>query len=191
MTTFIGEYKIDDSICDRLIEHHKNGKKKQGLSGYDMIDKDTKDSIDVAGKDIPYYYDYLNVCIEKYKQTYIFSDKDQYYYDVLECPNIQYYPPGGGFKIWHYENTWQRDVNNPNDLTMAKRHLVFMTYLNDVTDEGETEFFYQKRIIKPRKGLTLIWPASWTHTHKGVPSLTQEKYIITGWISFRDYVDQK
>jgi len=121
MTTFIGEYKIDDSICDRLIEHHKNGKKKQGLSGYDMIDKDTKDSIDVAGKDIPYYYDYLN----------------------------------------------------------------------DVTDEGETEFFYQKRIIQPRKGLTLIWPASWTHTHKGVPSLTQEKYIITGWISFRDYVDQK
>ena len=191
MTTFIGEYKIDDSICDRLIEHHKNGKKKQGLSGYDMIDKDTKDSIDVAGKDIPYYYDYLKVCIEKYKQTYIFSDKDQYYYDVLECPNIQYYPPGGGFKIWHYENTWQRDVNNPNDLTMAKRHLVFMTYLNDVTDEGETEFFYQKRIIQPRKGLTLIWPASWTHTHKGVPSLTQEKYIITGWISFRDYVDQK
>jgi len=191
MTTFIGEYKIDDSICDRLIEHHKNGKKKQGLSGYDTIDKDAKDSIDVAGKDIPYYYDYLNVCIENYKKTYIWSDKDQYYYDVLECPNIQYYPPGGGFKIWHYENTWQRDVNNPNDLTMAKRHLVFMTYLNDVTDEGETEFFYQKRIIQPRKGLTLIWPASWTHTHKGVPSLTQEKYIITGWISFRDYVDQK
>ena len=183
MTTFIGEYKIDDSICDRLIEHHKNGKKKQGLSGYDTIDKDAKDSIDVAGKDIPYYYDNLKVCIEKYKQTYIWSDKDQYYYDVLECPNIQYYPPGGGFKRWHYEQNFVPDERTGADYT-SKRHLVFMTYLNDVTDEGETEFFYQRRFIEPRKGLTVIWPGGWMHTHRGIPSPSQEKYIITGWISY-------
>jgi hypothetical protein len=42
-----------------------------------------------------------------------------------------------------------------------------MTYLNDVTDGGETGFFYQDVKIKPQKGLTLIWPAIWTHTHKG------------------------
>ena len=176
MTTFIGEYKIDDSICDRLIEHHKNGKKKQGLSGYDTIDKDAKDSIDVAGKDIPYYYDYLKVCIEKYKQTYIWSDKDQYYYDVLECPNIQYYPPGGGFKIWHFENDFKSPLNK-------HRALVFMTYLNDVEDGG-TEFLHQHLSTPAKKGLTLIWPAYWTHTHKGIVSKLKEKYIVTGWINF-------
>ena len=191
MTNFIGEYKIDDSICDRLIEHHKNGKQTQGVAGYGEIDKDSKDSIDVAGKDLPYYYENLYVCIQKYLETYIWSNKDQYYFDIIETPNIQYYPPGGGFKIWHYENSWQRSDKNPDDITMAKRHLVFMTYLNDVTDEGQTEFFYQRRFVQPRKGLTLIWPAGWTHTHRGIPSETQEKYIITGWISFRDYVYQR
>ncbi len=191
MTTFIGEYLIDPNICDKLIEHHKSQPQEQGKAGHGYVDKHSKDSIDVAGKNIPYYYDSLKVCIEKYKETYIWSDKDQYYYDVLECPNIQYYPPGGGFKIWHYENTWQRDDKQPHDTTMARRHLVFMTYLNDVTDEGQTEFFYQRRLVAPRKGLTLIWPAGWTHTHRGIPSETQEKYIITGWISFRDYVDQR
>ena len=59
-----------------------------------------------------------------------------------------------------------------------------MTYLNDVTDDGETEFYYQKIKVKPQKGLTLIWPADWTHTHRGNTSKTQDKYIITGWYSF-------
>ena len=37
---------------------------------------------------------------------------------------------------------------------------------------------------KPKKGLTLIWPAIWTHTHKGVVSKKHTKYIITGWINY-------
>ena len=61
-----------------------------------------------------------------------------------------------------------------------------MTYLNDVDDGGETEFYYQKLKVKPRKGLTLIWPADWTHTHRGLSSPTQEKYIITGWLNYID-----
>ena len=59
-----------------------------------------------------------------------------------------------------------------------------MTYLNDITDDGETEFFHQKIKIKPEKGLTVIWPADWTFTHRGIPSNTQVKYITTGWMSF-------
>ena len=59
-----------------------------------------------------------------------------------------------------------------------------MTYLNDVIDRGETEFFHQKIKVKPKKGLTLIWPVDWTFYHRGIPSPTQEKYIITGWYCF-------
>ena len=59
-----------------------------------------------------------------------------------------------------------------------------MMYLNDIDDEGGTEFFYQKRKVKPKKGRIVIWPADWTHTHRGVTSMTQEKYIVTGWYSF-------
>jgi hypothetical protein len=58
-----------------------------------------------------------------------------------------------------------------------------MTFLNDMTDEGGTEFLYQDLKVEPKKGLTLIWPSYWTHTHRGVISKTQEKYIVTGWYS--------
>jgi hypothetical protein len=63
-----------------------------------------------------------------------------------------------------------------------------MTYLNDITDEGETEFFHQQIKIQPRKGLTLIWPADWTYTHRGITSPTQDKYIITGWFNYVNVV---
>ena len=59
-----------------------------------------------------------------------------------------------------------------------------MTYLNDVNDGGETEYYYQKVKIKPVKGLTLIVPVDWTFTHRGIVSLTETKYIVTGWFSY-------
>jgi hypothetical protein len=59
-----------------------------------------------------------------------------------------------------------------------------MTYLNTVTDNGGTEFLNQQLIINAEKGKTVIWPADWTHTHRGVVSATQDKYIITGWFNY-------
>ena len=64
-----------------------------------------------------------------------------------------------------------------------------MTYLNDVNDAGETEFLHQNIKIKPEKGLTIIWGADWTFTHRGIPSPTEEKTIVTGWLSFIDGVN--
>jgi hypothetical protein len=63
------------------------------------------------------------------------------------------------------------------------RILVFMTYLNDVPDGG-TEFIYQNIISPAKKGLTLIWPAEFTHLHRGQISKTKEKYIVTGWFNY-------
>ena len=55
-----------------------------------------------------------------------------------------------------------------------------MLYLNNVPDGG-TEFKYQNIITPAVKGNLIIWPADFTHTHKGVISKTKEKYIATGW----------
>ena len=54
-----------------------------------------------------------------------------------------------------------------------------MTYLNDI-DEGGTVFKYQKITTPSIKGLTLIWPTDFTHTHKGQIT-DKEKIITTGW----------
>ena len=61
--------------------------------------------------------------------------------------------------------------------------LVWMVYLNDVEDGG-TEFMYQKLKIPARKGLFLMWPSDFTHTHRGIISQTKEKYILTGWLGW-------
>ena len=67
---------------------------------------------------------------------------------------------------------------------VGRRLLVFMTYLNDVEDGGETEFLYQNLKVKPEKGKTLIWPSEWTHTHRGLTSKSESKFIVTGWFEF-------
>jgi hypothetical protein len=58
-----------------------------------------------------------------------------------------------------------------------------MTYLNDVPDGG-TAWKYQDFEIEAKKGLSVIWPSDFTHTHKGIVSHTSEKWIATGWFNY-------
>jgi hypothetical protein len=83
-------------------------------------------------------------------------------------------PVGGGFHAWHFEN-FVPETNS--------RILVFQVYLNDVEEGGETEFLYQSTRVEPKAGRLLIWPAGYTHTHRGNPPLSNDKFIMTGWIS--------
>ena len=42
-----------------------------------------------------------------------------------------------------------------------------------------------KTITTPaEKGLTLIWPTDFSHTHKGQITKQHEKYILTGWLGY-------
>ena len=59
-----------------------------------------------------------------------------------------------------------------------------MIYLNDVTEGGHTNFPNQKRKFQPRRGDILMWPAYFTHTHQGLVSKTQTKYIASGWCTY-------
>lgn len=93
----------------------------------------------------------------------------------LHWLKIQKTPTKGGFHNFHGELA---------DRHSQSRLLVVMTYLNDVTDGGETEFLNQAFKVEPKVGRTVIWPAYFTHTHRGNPPYSNEKYIITGWVEF-------
>jgi hypothetical protein len=68
---------------------------------------------------------------------------------------------------------------------MNSRVSVFLMYLNSIHKGGETEFLYSGQRIEPVEGRLLIWPASYTHTHRGNPPLGgQTKYVMTGWIEY-------
>lgn len=84
--------------------------------------------------------------------------------------------PGGGYHNWHTEHTYKVDSN--------RTLLAWMLYLNDVNDGGESEFLYQHRRITPERGTFVLWPAGFTHFHRGNPPLSGEKYIATGWIDW-------
>jgi hypothetical protein len=179
---FIGQYYLEDiSICDRIIEFYEtnpNLVNEVYLKNKDVVFKDCYQiaSGEVDNELIHNYEKQLQGCLDKYLDTYIYAN-DVSIFKIRYDYNLQHYKPSQSYSQWHAER-------NGNGEEYITRHLVFMTYLNDVNDEGETEWFYQKIKVKPKKGLTVIWPAEWTHTHKGIPSRTEDKFILTGWFNF-------
>ena len=128
------------------------------LEGYEVF-SDYFTTLKDCYQDYCYQWDFLNTFM---KQTHIGSF------------NLQKYDPGGHFANVHSERT---------SLTKLHRILVWMPYLNDVEEAGETEFVHYGLKVKPRAGRTLIWPAEWTHAHRGNPTTSGTKYIITGWFN--------
>ena len=183
LDNFIGAWYLNDlSICDELIQAHKDSPNKTlGRSKDGEVNVSIKKSIDcslltIDKKILAKYADECKLCVSKYIEKYPMAN-EYAAWKPIESPNIQHYKPGEAFHAYHTERY-------SNDTFIASRHLVFMTYLNDVFDGGETEFFHQKLKVRPEKGLNLIWPTDWTYTHRGIPSPTEDKYIVTGWYSF-------
>jgi len=180
---FILGWYIDTDVCNKIIDYfEKSEDKKQGISGDGNtkgVNEHIKKSTDLVLRDKNLLLDYgsnLQQVFDEYIQ--IFPMVNHYNpWGVIENVNIQRYYPKEGFFSWHTER------GGPYNKESA-RHLVFMTYLNDVEKGGETEFYHQNIKVKPEKGLTIIWPADWTHTHRGCVSETDTKYIITGWASY-------
>lgn len=88
---------------------------------------------------------------------------------------IQKTKVGGGYHVWHCENTNRRT---------SGRILAYTVYLNDVQEGGETEFLYYPKRVRPKTGSVVIFPSGFTHTHRGNPPISNDKYIITGWVEF-------
>jgi len=191
-TLFLGTFLIEDeSVCDDLVAafEQDTGSHKAGVVGRNtggrlaqIVDTTCKESTEIKFfPDDPRpawqrYVAALKRVTSRYVERYPYAGAVGEW--GLSSPtNFQYYPPGGGYKVYHTERS---NAQEPG----ASRHLVFMTYLNDVTDAGGTQFLHQNVTVQPRKGLTVVWPADWTFFHRGVPSPTQEKRIVTGWFNF-------
>ena len=80
----------------------------------------------------------------------------------------------GGYHAFHEDNGW-------NEIDIS-RVLVCMFYLNDVKEGGETEFLHQKYKVSPTQGSLVIFPAYFTHLHKGHVPISNDKYILNIWL---------
>ena len=66
----------------------------------------------------------------------------------------------------------------------SNRYLVFLWYLNDVAEGGETAFCDLGIEVSPRVGRLLMFPPYWMFQHAGRPPLSQDKYIVSTYLMF-------
>jgi len=62
---------------------------------------------------------------------------------------------------------------------VSKRYLVFLWYLNDVDEGGETEFIDLGLKVEAKKGRLLIFPPYWMYVHRGLAPISNSKYILS------------
>jgi hypothetical protein len=185
---FIGTYKnvVDKKFCDDLIQFFENSIDREDLNYYTgeqqyggpFIRKDFSLNLESAPetKWSQHINDVLFKCLDEYKNVF-FVCKQVHNLDYTNTyVKMQRTPPRGGYHVWHCE---------VNSIAGVDRVLAWILYLNDVPyGEGETEFLWQGIRIQPEVGKLVIWPAQFTHTHRGNPIYNCTKYIATGWIEY-------
>ena len=171
------------NVCQQIIDIHlANPDRRPGLVGITgEVREKVKKSIDTTyfvANNLPSPFIQAlcstSECLHDYLSTFSDADKVEPF-AIVEGINVQQYEPGGGFFARHFERSSKYD---------AFRHLVFMIFLNTVTDGGGTFFPNQNVTVEAVAGRVVIWPSDWTHAHQGVISPTQEKFIMTGWYSY-------
>ena len=190
---FIGSWIMEPvSICDELIDYfesNQNKQKKGVTAGGKNLDVKNSVDINISPKEIKLTG---NEIFEKYLNNLFLLYQDY----VNEWPFLKTFAESmqvGTFNLQRYQSGQHFQRLHTERTSMASLHRVFawMTYLNDVDVKagGSTFFSHYDLEVQPRKGLTLIWPAEWTHAHKGNVLNSDSKYIITGWMHFPNKVD--
>jgi hypothetical protein len=189
---FIGIYdeSVPVELCEDFVENYEEAKKnrtiidlsKQNEQGifdklHPLVRKDevafvapTYSTI-MPKPPVDVYFKFLRECIACYLERYSIEFSGSIYNDVFKIHKVR---KSEGFHQWHYEKS---------DADSLDRIMAYMTYLEVPKKGGETEFLHQSLRIKPVVGRTLIWPAGFTHMHRGNPPLDGEKMYIDGWIT--------
>lgn len=177
---FIGIYEngATEDYCDRMVNrfhalesetssHHGavTNMGYQNRQDYSYMFSDIDDALTAET------HGFLTLSLNKYIELYPGLGMQKF---SSRCVKVQRTPPKGGFHTWHAEKSY--GAGSP------RRTLVWMIYLNDTPEgEGTIEFIEYGKTVQPKKGTVVFFPAGWTHTHRGNPVYTQDKYIATGW----------
>jgi hypothetical protein len=178
---FIGHYEnlLPLDLCNNLINLYENLEKTDaeqsiGTTQFNQQELGRNDTSIF----IQWSHPEVAKNINEYLSRAIAMYSDQYF--AVRQPRItskevklQKTPIRGGYHVWHCEQS---------HVDFANRVLAWTMYLNDIPEgEGETEFLWQGIRIQPKAGTVCIFPAAFTHTHRGNPVYSKDKYIVTGW----------
>lgn len=192
---FVGVYSnvFQDGFCQYLIDKFEvlaNGgvgadrKSSEGAPShikndyqiYIPLDRHAGDLGGFGGSSArDFFFAGLQRCFEDYVTNYSVLKAEP-----IRCVSMkmQRTNPGGGYHVWHSEQ-------GPRE--HSGRVLVYILYLNTLDPEhaGETEFLYQQARYRPIENTMLLWPAAFTHAHRGNTVFGDKaKYVVTGWFYY-------
>lgn len=177
---------LPEYLCDEIISFFEKSQKKLGgqvidKDGNHVVDQKAKISLDLdlsgeagMGSEVDKELYRLvgrafNTYVDMFGVLKAFSVYDTGYF-------LTKYFKDEGFYDWH--------IDAGNDATI-NRLFSCLIYLNTMDHGGETEFFYQKLSVKPLRGRLLLFPAAWTHLHRGMVPLSGDKYIMTTFLTHK------
>lgn len=182
---FITEFPnaLEEEFCNHCIEKFKTDDRKyRGMVG-SGLNENLKVSMDLTISINPGWEEEDTIFCGKVSQYF------KKYCDIHKFMGIPQYCQGwgdtgyqiqetkpGGFYSWHHDFAASTEDSNGNP-----RYFTFIWYLNDIHEDGYTEFIDGTK-IQPETGKMLIFPSIWAYTHRGYPPKTETKYICTGWI---------
>ena len=172
---FIGVWdnRVPPEVCKNTISLFENSFQAIGRNYYRVQDK----QLDVGAfhPDIAHdIQNYLRFCLQEYISWYPYLNGWNFHSSGCLLQKTE---PTEGYHTFHAENCEQ---------TCASRTLVWSIYFNDVDEGGETEFLYQNLREEAVTGDVIIFPAGFTHTHRGNPPIGGTKYIATTWAVVQD-----
>ena len=173
---YVVKNQLDKDFCKHCIEKFKiDDKQYQGRIGRG-VDLTIKKSMDLYISDREDWEEEDNIFFESLSKNLVSYEEwvpEPYPPYVMNYARedtgyqIQETKPGGYYN-WHHDQ-------------LESRRLTFIWYLNNIEEDGYTEFNTGLK-IQPEMGKLVIFPALWPWVHRGVAPKSEDKYICTGWI---------
>ena len=197
---WIRDYALEPDFCDHVISKFVNEDediKYKGRTGFPPRINPIKDSQDLGIDLYEHWVDEAKVFRENLRVCF------QEYVNHLNThfcmPTYSHNPSGSlaqfpvsagelidyGFQIQETKPYGCYDWHEDSLVNFQRKHervATYLYYLNDIFEDGCTEFFNGFK-VSPRKGRLLMFPSTWTYMHRGgVLHGEQNKYIATGWL---------
>lgn len=184
---------FSDEYCDKVIDHfnwsqenNKTYDRQESENVREVVKKDRAARLTEKPNERYFSSEHTNL-IGQFNDRFFDVWYSEYvkYFSILDASSkhgiyshkIQKTLPGGGYHTWHCEAA---------SFNSSRRLGVYILYLDDVDDGGETEFLYLNQRIKSKKGRLVIFPSGYVFTHRGNPPLSGEKHILTGWLEYTE-----
>ncbi len=167
------------SLCQELIDGFERDPRKR--AGHAFGHPQAKRSTDLGIRGLP---EWIDLCARV--DAAVLASLRRYREDVPNFRDIHRHVRDTGYLIQAYRPNgedgfdWHADAVNR---ASCDRVLAMIAYLNDVEVGGETEFRAQERMVKPRRGTILWFPAGFEYVHRGRPPLSGPKYIVTSFLA--------